>query len=516
MKNKKFDRLMGLIDGTKSPKHWRKFINKNVIDHNLILKYGKRAYCTNCKKYFDKNVIIHPYNKEKCEICGNKYYVRNGNLKNYSFFKDIGFYVNVNNQIILRIFEIESKYDFKKKKFKQDLKEFARFIPNKGIAINNAVSFFMWYQKVWHHVKTKRWHIYTGNKVLDDMPIYPHNKKRLYKGTPLEYAPIKEFKKKYPYYSDFQIIQMASYQSFELLWKMGLYELSKDAKYFNKKGNFQNRFGVPKSFLKFMVENNINYEEYKLLRLLQKPDIDLIRKYRLFYTNYLEFMKKQGLLYDLDILKKFEWNLKELMTISKYTTIKKFLTYKKGVENINLYCDYLEMANKIGFSIKSKKRLFPYQLVAWHDKISNKIKVMDDMETQFAAYLRFLELSKYIYSDDKYIIFPAPSVDDIKDEGMQQGNCVATAYMKLYIDKKTEIYFIRCLNDTVTSFITLEYNYGKVIQKELPHHSTKFNSEQIEFIDKWLGYRNFIDIKEKYKNKTEIMAKKYNLNRLVA
>lgn len=121
----------------------------------------------------------------------------------------------------------------------------------------------------------------------------------------------------------------------------------------------------------------------------------------------------------------------------------------------------------------------------------------------FAVYLRYLELSKYTYSDDKYIIFPAPSVDSLKDEGEQQGNCVGYNYLKPYMEGKTEIFFIRKLNDINKSFITLEYKNGNVAQKELPHHSTDFTDEHNNFIDAWLIFRNYIDKKETTRNKTK-------------
>ena len=138
------------------------------------------------------------------------------------------------------------------------------------------------------------------------------------------------------------------------------------------------------------------------------------------------------------------------------------------------------------------------------------------MDTQFKAYLRYLELSKYTYEDEKYIIFPAPSIDALKDEGKQQGNCVGYMYLNPYIEGKTEIYFIRKLKDVTRSFITLEFKNGCVVQKELPHHSINFTDEQLEFIDKWLGFRSFINKKEKYKKKQEIKVIKYNFKKMAA
>lgn len=511
MNKKTLNEFMKKVDKIKTPKHWNEFIIKHVENHNIIIKHGKKAFCTHCQQYFDKDVKVHPYKKDTCDLCGKEYYVANHNIRNYKFYKDIAFYSKVDGKVILRVFEIESKYDYTIKAFRQHLQEYVRFIPDIGTVINNAVSFYMWNMKV-YHIPITEWHIYTGNRLLYQMPIYPYNKRTIFKGTPLEYAPIKDFKKVYTYYNDFQILQIASYQSFELLWKMGLHRLSLSAKHFNKKGSFNKRFGVPKSFLKFMVENNIDYDNYRILKLLQEPNMDLINKYRYFDYNYLAFMNKQGYLKDLDILKKFQYEESTIRTICKYVPLRKFLQYEKGLKNIHLYADYLQMANQLNYSIKSKKRLFPKQLKARHDELSKKIVILDDMNTQFAVYLRYLELSKYTFQDDKYIIFPAPSVEDIKDEGKQQGNCVATAYLTPYLKKNTEIYFIRKLNNPAKSFITLEYADGRVRQKELPNHSTNFTQEQEDFIQKWTEFRAFSDKREKYKTKVI----KYEFNKMAA
>ena len=138
------------------------------------------------------------------------------------------------------------------------------------------------------------------------------------------------------------------------------------------------------------------------------------------------------------------------------------------------------------------------------------------MNTQFKAYMRYLELSKYTYSDDKYIIFPAPSIDSMKDEGKQQGNCVGYMYLNSYINGETEIFFIRNLENADKSLITLEFKNGHIVQKELAHHERNFTDEQNNFMDKWLGFRNFIDQKEKVKNKAKFKVIQYNLNKIAA
>ena len=516
MNKKEIDKLMKKIDSGKKPKHWRKFINHNTTDHNVILKCGNRLFCTRCQKYFEGNVVLKDYEKKECKLCGHKYYAYNCNLRNMEFLKDIAFYTKVEDKIALRIFEIRSKYDYKTRTFKQHLQEFARFIPGVGIIINNSVSFGMWHQAIWHNVKIKRWHLYTGNKLIDEMPIYPYNEKHLFKGTPLEYAPIQEFKKEYSHYNDFKILQIASHPSFEILWKMGLHSLALASNKFKKKGSFEKRFGVPKSFFKFMLENDIDYWDYRTLKLIQRPDMEMIKRYRYYDYNYLSFMKKQGLIHDEDVVNNFYYRRDTIREICKYVPLKKLLNYQKGLNNLQLYADYLKAADQLGFSIKSKKRLFPYQLKAWHDKLSTKLEISKDINTQFAAYIRYLELSKYTYEDDKYIIFPAPSVEDLKNEGREQKNCVGHLYLKPYIEGETEIYFVRQLDKMDKSFITLEFKNGCVKQKVLANNNKNLTKEQNDFIDKWLGYRNFMDKKSKDEKKSKIEIKQYELNKKAA
>lgn len=44
---------------------------------------------------------------------------------------------------------------------------------------------------------------------------------------------------------------------------------------------------------------------------------------------------------------------------------------------------------------------------------------------------------------------------------------------------------------------------NRIRQKELPNHSTNLKNEHLEFIDKWVGFRQFANYKEKYKNNTD-------------
>ena len=523
MKQEKIDNLMEQIDKRcKLPKHWDEFIKKQIKSHHVLIKdrKTKELYCTNCKNTFENKTVkvrdffLCPNCKEKSEVFGINYYRK-------SFEKSVLLVQRMKKQIIIRVFEIYSYFDEGNNNIKTHYIEYARILPGIGRFLGNNVYIGMFGDlKVYHGYKKINWCKYNGHHNLTDFTPYPYNKKCLLKGTNMEYAPINKFIDRFSYYkyNFFDVLELAAYESFEMLWNMKLYNLCFYSKSLNKKGSFYKRFGVPKSFLKFMQDNDIHFRELRLLQLFQKDDKELLNQYRYDNLNYLKFLIKNNI---LEEFKKFNDYIsvdtfKTLKEIGKYIPLKKLKKYPKGLNNLYIYKDYLEMADKLALNYKSNKDLFPRNLISRHDKLQTKIKIIEDMNTQFAAYLRYYELSKYTYQNDKYIIFPATSIDSMKDEGKQQGNCVGYMYLKPYIEKQTEIFFIRKIKDITKSFITLEYKNGNVIQKELPNHSKNFKKEHLTFIDSWRGFREFIDKKEKYQKPEKIEIVKYNLNQMVA
>ena len=523
MKQEEIDSMMKEIDRKcKLPKHWNEFISKQTKDFHYIIKdvKQKECYCTNCQNtFYDTKVRIKHY--FECPNCKQNIYVISKKNANYAngFNKSVNLVQKVNKNIITRVFEIHTFYNNVTKCMENDVEEYCRIIPGKGKFLSDAVWFSLGYMIIYHYgAENVSWRKYDGYRYFSENDTYPFNENRIIKNTKFQYAPIKEFTKKFYLYNFVDTTEFAAYESFEMLWNMKLYNLCFSAKRFNKKGSFYKIFGLSKDYLKFMQDNDINYRELKLLKLFQKKDYNLIKQ--CYYSDFRDVK----FLYDNRILNSFldagnslhKENILILKDISKFIDLHKLNNYPKGMKNLSIYRDYLKMADKLALNYKSKKDLFPRNLIARHDKIQTKIKITEDMNTQFAAYIRYLQLSKYTYENNKYIIFPAPSIDSMKDEGIQQGNCVGYRYLNPYIKGETEIFFIRNLENADKSLITLEFKNGIVVQKELAHHSRAFTTEQNDFIDKWIRFRQFIDKKEKYKCNQHIEDKKYDITKMVA
>ncbi len=516
------DVLMEKIDRRcKLPKHWEEFIKNSTKEHRIIIKdrFQKNLYCTNCNNYFfDKTIKVREY--VKCPNCKKKSEVYGMNYNRKSFEQSVILVQKLNKQVIIRVFEIWSYFMENSKKVNRSCIEYARILPGIGKFLGSNVYMNMFGgMTVYHNNRKLWWSKYKGYRYFTHFPTYPYNKKRLLKGTNMEYAPINEFIDKFSYYgyNFLDVLSLAAYGSFELLWNMKLYNLCFYSKDLNKNGSFYKRFGVSKSFLKYMQDKNISYRELMLLRLFQKTEDGVIEKYKYYNINYLRFLVKNKILDEFmqsnnDLHQNEICVLKE---IGKYIPLRKLKNYPKGLNNLYIYRDYLKMANELALNYKSRKDLFPRNLISRHDKLQKKIKISEDIEFQSKTYKRYLELVQYTYSDDKYIIFPAPSLESLKDEGRQQGNCVGQLYVTPYIDKETEIFFVRKLADVNKSFITLEFKNGRIKQKELRDHSRDFTKEQNEFLEKWIAYRNFIDKKKKYETKVKDTIK-YDLPKQVA
>ncbi len=522
MKQEDIDVMMQEIDRKcKLPKHWNEFIDKQTNKFHYIIKdvKQKNCYCTNCKhNFYNTKVRVSKY--FACPNCKKIFYVVSKNNQYIqSFKKSVNLVQKINKNIITRVFEIETFYNDKTNQMENDIEEYCRIIPGKGKFLSDSVWFYLGYMGIYHYSSgTLGWRKYSGCRYFSDYEAYPFNQNKLIKNTKFQYAPIKEFCSKFWRYNFIDAIELAAYESFEILWNMKLYNLCFDAKNLNKNGSFYKRFGLSKDYLKFMQDNDIDYKDLKLLQLFKKKDFTLLEKCHSSNINDIKFLYKNGILDNfLDSgTNIYSGDINILKEISNFIPLKKLNNYPTGMNNLNIYKDYLVMSKKLALNYISKKDLFPRNLVARHDKLQSRIKLEENKTTQFGAYLRYLELSKYLYENEKYIIFPATSADDLKEEGRQQGNCVGNMYLLPYAEGKTDIYFIRKLNNITKSFITLEFKNNAVIQKELPHHSIDFSKEQLDFIDNWRQYRDFIDKKEKYYARLKQNSIRYDLKQLVA
>ncbi len=245
--------------------------------------------------------------------------------------------------------------------------------------------------------------------------------------------------------------------SLELLSKAKLYNLA-NAYYCFKKGKFEEVFGLDKSYLKFMQDNNIKYNELELLRELKIKDYSLIK-----YLSNIPI-----------------YQLKELL---EFCNPYGLVNYKIASKDAYLYSDYLRMAKQLKYNLKDKKILYPKKLKVKHDQLMKEIQAKKDKALNNKIKRRYKELLSNCYEDDKYIIYPAKDINELIDESSQQNNCVKT-YVERYAKAKCDIYFMRLFNDKDKSLVTVEVRDNQVVQQRTKNNNDT-TKDQKKFLKKW-------------------------------
>lgn len=458
------------------PNGWNEFVKKQAKYQNLIIKYSNNnCFCTNCRQNFISKKKVNQ--KTKCPNCHNIYLIKRSNLRYYEFKDDLSILDRVNDTFVIRYFELKTTIDAMHQHH-SSVVEFAREIPRddyyRDIYVNDRVSKCQCHIYINHcnsnYFNTKKWRAYTRNYSLIDYSIvFPNNIKKILKNTEFKYSCIWELAKHSTYIDLLKLIKDKddyAINRIERLTKMKLYNLALKANNFSCSGTFETIFGVSKDYYQFMKKYNITYRQLKILQLLKEKNINKIR----YLENFLTYGDST---YDFE-------------EISKYISLNRFIKYAKMHHKkvqTYLYKDYLRFAKLLGFDLKNNKYAFPKNLQEEHDKLSKQYKLQCDQIIKNAIIKRGKELSSNKYENKKFIIFPALSIESLKDESKQQNNCVQT-YAEKYATGTCDIYFMRDINKPKKSLVTIEVKNNRVVQSRIKNNDDP-NKKQLEFINKW-------------------------------
>ena len=459
---KKYRRLLSLADEKFIiPSCFERFIKEKEQTHNLIIKSkNSKCYCTNCDYHFISKVKVN--DEIKCPNCKQTLLVKTDRLQQCEFKDNLQLLDRIEDTFILRTFELYSTYNQFHTTHK--ITEYMRtIIDNNEIKdfVTNQVHNHMGYMYIAHYQEFEYWRGRNYRWAYRDVQgmVCPYNLKRLLKNTDLKYSQLDKFVAKMSYIDFiYYFTRLAYYHSFEMLVKLKLYNLAREADSFNSGKTFKEIFGVPKTFYSFMKRNNIDRQELEVLKIIQKEDIKLIDK-----------------------LKRIN-NLKEL---SNYVDLEK--AYKKVLSvDYNSeyeYLDYLKACVRLEYDMKNSRVLYPKNLKEAHDKAINLLKLVLNESNDKLIKERAKLLDKFTYNDKKYVVFAANSVESLLDESKQQNNCVKT-YIDDYALAETDIYFMREIEHKEKSLVTIEVKNNRVVQCRIKDNYLP-NTEQMNFINKW-------------------------------
>lgn len=199
--------------------------------------------------------------------------------------------------------------------------------------------------------------------------------------------------------------------------------------------------------------------------------------------------------FDFETMLEYNYNRYGCECISKYMHLIKQYGYQpkalllyidhlktyEAIENIQTLLNELVDYARMMSAISNKFDRYPRHFLTTHRIAArnyNRLKIefeeslfiarrKEDMETIIAEYA---------------FIYPK-STQDIKDEAVQQNNCVAS-YIQRVIDGKCDIIFMRDKSDIGNSLVTLEVVDGKIVQAKR-HFNYPVTENQQRAIDKW-------------------------------
>lgn len=140
--------------------------------------------------------------------------------------------------------------------------------------------------------------------------------------------------------------------------------------------------------------------------------------------------------------------------------------------------DYASMASKIS----AKYDKFPRNLLTTHAIMArNYNRLKEQFNSEAFERIRKPYLERQI--GDYVFIYPK-AVEDIKDEAVQQHNCVVS-YINSVLDGKCDIMFLRNVFEPNKSLVTLEVIDGCKVVQAYQRFNSPISDSQRDAIDKW-------------------------------
>lgn len=439
------EEINNYVEHWNDTKEFKQFIENQKIYIGLMNK--KECLCTKCKHKFNTKLKINEY--DVCPKCNQKLLLKR--TTNF-YYKDYVMYLipYKDDEYIVRNYEIFSILSNETMIY--EITEYGRQIVTgysiEGFIINNmrrntSGYFYISYQEKTRYWKPEYYIMICGKCFVDDGTVIHkyYNPKEIFDNAEINVREIIDGVNR----NDYRL---------ELLTKAKLYNLASDFQQFNKKGKFEDIFGVDKSYLEFMQKNNITYEELQILQLVKIKDYELIQ--------YLTKLNR----------------LKELLGYCKPYDL-----YNYKLKDTWLYLDYISFCKELRYNLKDKTVLYPKNLKAKHDELQNLIEINKSKQTTKKIKARYNKIKKNIYENKKFVIYPTRSVEEMINESAQQNNCVKT-YADRIAKGQCDIYFMRLVTEKEKSLVTVEVKDNKVVQQRTKNNMDT-TKEQKRFLKKW-------------------------------
>lgn len=291
--------------------------------------------------------------------------------------------------------------------------------------------------------------------------------------------------------------RIQGYSRFEQIFACGITKVDRD---FTYKIN-----EIPKGLLKLCKERNIflndnlvcSYKRHTDLfnnifktEFISITDLNIIsllvvNESQRYYGDYSSRLQEKF----FSLINQYNYNpislLKHIDNLMTYEALERF------DDTITEFEDYVRMMSRIS----NKYEKYPKNFLTTHKiAVRNYNRLKEHFKEESFTYRINKKLE---YQIEEYKIIYPNSTQDIKDEAVQQNNCVAS-YIQKVIDGDCHILFLRKKDNIDKSLITLEVRNNKVVQAK-GKFNRDLNSDEQEIVEKY-NQRLLRILKEEIKN----------------
>jgi hypothetical protein len=426
-----FDERMNIIDDLNS--NFKKFVN-GINDHTAIIgDYIDETYCGKCM-----NKLINEY-CPKCKIDFS--YVKLLNCFNYDHNYNFFYYIDViDNNVFVYCIRSDIIFPILYSN------HYSKCVKNEIYKVYRVTEENV---KELYKIDTEEGLLYTNNlDILKTTSLYKYS---------FIWESKKYLKRKTITLKD--LVTPLIYPQFEYLVKLGFYQLAyTHPERFDKHSEY-------KKYQAFIKKYDLNFDLYQALNICNIEDIDFLCEISLNLERLTYNKKAFAEAYKINYQKMYRY----------YRTLNKL--------NKGKYIQYIFNAIRLKFDITDHNVLAPTDF----EEAYNKVEKQYYMVRNPKANERIDKLSKILdinkYCDDKYIIIPAHSVNDMIDESGMQHNCLKD-YINVYSNNECQIYFMRYKNKPSESLVTIEIKDNKIKQAKAKLNEDP-NKEELDVLHKW-------------------------------
>ena len=233
---------------------------------------------------------------------------------------------------------------------------------------------------------------------------------------------------------------------------------------------------VPSGLLKLCREHDLSLNEDFIKYYKHNPDFYNVL-YKLDYVTLDEGDLRRIVSYSLralDLVKQYGYVPKSLfLYLDRMATFEALDVF----DTLTILRDTVQMS----LAISPKYDKYPRYLKTTHDIVQRNYR---RMKQEFDAEMFANRVKPQMeHTVGEYAFIYPKSPQDIKDEAVQQNNCVAS-YIDRVIRGECDILFMRNVESKDKSLVTLEVVDGKVVQKR-QHYNYPTTKSQDEAIVKW-------------------------------